>query len=76
MSIPRHSFNTLPAKPEYISKVLNVLSKTHELNERDLALRSGLTKTQSLCALLELIKVGKVAKNENSKCYRLTKIED
>jgi hypothetical protein len=75
MSIPRHSFNTLPPKPEYVGKVVNALSKTAELSERDIVLRTGLTKTQTLCALLDLIKVGKVNKNEKSKRYHLTNIE-
>ena len=76
MSIPRHTFNTLPPKPEYIRKVVAVLSRTDKLSERDIALKSGLTKTQSLCALFELIKVGKVTKNEKSKCYGLIKSEE
>lgn len=76
MSIPRHTFNTLPTKPEYIRKVVGVLSKVTELSERDIVLKSGLTKTQSLCALLDLIKVGKVTKNEKSKCYGLIKSEE
>jgi hypothetical protein len=76
MLIPRHSFNTLPPKPEYIRKVIGVLSMTDELSERGIAHKTGLTKTQSLCALLELIKTGKVTKNEKSKRYRLIKSEE
>ena len=76
MSIPRHTYNALPPKPEYVRKVVGVLSKTTELSERDIALKSGLTKTQSLCALVELIKGGKVTKNEKSKCYGLIKSEE
>ena len=76
MSIPRHNFNTLQSKPEYVRKVVGVFSKTTELSERDIAFKSRQKKTQSLCALLELIEVGKITKNEKSKCYGLIKSED
>lgn len=71
MSTPRHTFNTLPAKPEYLTKVLKALSNGSELSEKDIVLISGLTKTQTLCALFELVKTGKVTKIESSKRYKL-----
>lgn len=71
MSTPRHTFNTLPAKPEYLSKVLKALSDGRELSEKDIVLISGLTKTQALCALVELVKTGKVMKIESLKRYKL-----
>jgi len=75
MSILRHTFNTLPPKPEYVRKVVSVLSKTKELSEKDIVLRSGLTKTQTLCALVELIKIGSVIKIEKTKFYSLKSSE-
>lgn len=71
MSTPRHTFNTLPPKPEYLAKVLSALSKGSELSEKDLILRTGLTKTQALCALVELVTTKKVTKSEDTKRYSL-----
>jgi hypothetical protein len=71
MSFPNNSFNTLPAKPEYISKVLGVFHKGTKVTEKELVLRSGLTKTQALCALIELIKTGKVKKDGSANSYTL-----
>lgn len=71
MSTPRHTFNTLPPKPEYLAKVLSALSKGSELSEKDLVLRTGLTKTQALCALIELVKNKKVMKSDDTKRYSL-----
>lgn len=67
----RHTFNTLPPKPEYLAKVLSALSKDSELSEKDLVLRTGLTKTQALCALIELVKNKKVTKSEDTKRYSI-----
>ncbi len=71
MSVPRHTFNTLPPKPAYLSKVLNALEKSTDLSEKEIVLQTGLTKTQALCALVELVKSGRVEKIESTKCYRL-----
>jgi len=71
MSIPRHTFNTLPPKPVYLSKVLNALEKSSDLSEKEIVVQTGLTKTQALCALVELVKSGRVEKIESTKRYRL-----
>ncbi len=71
MSSPRHTFNTLPPKPEYLAKVLSALAKGSEMSEKDLVLRTGLTKTQALCALIELVKSNKVKKLVDTKRYCL-----
>lgn len=72
MSTPRHTYNTLPPRPEYISKVLKALSKNGNLTESEIVAKSGLTKTQALCALVELIKLGNVIKIDDTKFYTLT----
>jgi DNA-binding IclR family transcriptional regulator len=71
MSVPRHTFNSLPPKPAYLSKVLNALEKSTGLSEKEIVLQTGLTKTQALCALGELVKYGRVERNESTKRYSL-----
>ncbi len=72
MSIPRHTYNTLPPRPEYIKKVLKALSRNGNLTEVEIVAESGLTKTQALCALVELMKQGNVSKVDGTKFYTLT----
>lgn len=76
MSIPRHTYNTLPPRPEYISKVLKALSRNGNLTEVEIVAKSGLTKTQALCALVELMKQGHVSKVDDTKFYTLTNTQE
>jgi DNA-binding IclR family transcriptional regulator len=71
MSIPRHTFNILPPKPAYLSKVLKALETSTDLSEKEIVSQTGLTKTQALCALVELVKSGRVEKIESTKRYSL-----
>ena len=71
MSVPRHTFNILPPKPAYLSKVLRSLAKSVDLSEMEIVSKTGLTKTQAICALVELVKTGKVEKIESTKRYRI-----
>lgn len=76
MSVPRHTFNSLPPKPAYLSKVLNALSNSTDLSEKEIVLHTGLTKTQALCALVELVKTEKVRKIESTKRYSLVEARE
>lgn len=71
MPTPKHTFNKLPPKPEYIAKVLKALSNGSDLSEKDLVLRTGLSKTQTLCALIDLIENKKVIRSEETRRYSL-----
>jgi len=71
MTIPRHTFNTLPAKPSYLKKVLSALTAKDGMTEREIVNATGLTKTQALCALADLVKDNIVAKDESTKRYVL-----
>lgn len=71
MSVPRHTFNSLPPKPAYLSKVLNALERSTDLSESEIVIQTGLSKTQALCALVEMVKTGRVEKIESTKRYRL-----
>jgi DNA-binding IclR family transcriptional regulator len=50
---------------------LNALEKSTGLSEKEIVLQTGLTKTQALCALGELVKYGRVERNESTKRYSL-----
>jgi hypothetical protein len=56
------SFNTLPARPAYIAKVLGALGDGHSMSAFDIQNKTGLTKTQTLCTLDNLISVKKIEK--------------
>lgn len=65
MPATRHSvkldyFNTLPARPEHVEAVLAELSEDSVLKLAVLMRRTGLTKTQTLCALQKLVNDGLV----------------
>lgn len=53
------SFNTLPARPEYISAVIRKLSK-RELALNQVVKSTGLTRTQVACTLDHLIDMSKI----------------
>lgn len=66
------SFNTLPPKPQHLEKVLAALRLSEIVQLKDLISQTGLTRTQTLCALDALIKSGKVNKTPAAQAFSLT----
>ncbi len=65
-------FNKLPSKPEYMDKVLGILTKYPRSSPLDIERRTKLTKTQVMCTLETLIREGSVAiVNQSPKLYSL-----
>jgi len=64
-------FNDLPAKPVYIDRVKRVLA-SGALGQTALVTKTGLTKTQALCAVDALVADGKLQIIESTpKKYKL-----
>ena len=72
MSMSRHTFNTLPPKDEYLLKIRRALKKVVSLTETELVNATGLTKTQTLCALQLLVRDGVIVRDNASKKYSQT----
>ena len=49
------TFNTLPPKANHLSAIMGALNKHGPLGISDLVRKTGLTRTQALCALEQLI---------------------
>ena len=65
-------YNKLPPKPEYIAKVVAVLHKNPDSRPVDIEKKTGLTKTQVMCTLEQLIRERKVLViTGKSRLYRL-----
>lgn len=73
MTFLNHTFNTLPPKPEHIVKVMKAIMGAEFLGEKDLVAKTGLTKTQMLCALNSLLVSGKVMKDVKTKMFSIVK---
>lgn len=59
-------FNKLPAREEHLSALRAVFKKNEKLQLKTLIRRSGLTKTQTLCALQALALSGKIEIEEHN----------
>jgi len=67
------TYNKLPPRPEYINKIIVVLSKYTELRPIDIERKTKLTKTQVMCSLDQLLEEGKiVASTTKPKTYSLS----
>lgn len=69
-------FNTLPARPEYLKKVTSALKRRSELKVADLVQATGMTRTQVMCALEELVRQGKVIQHSGALQFSLAGIPD
>jgi hypothetical protein len=70
-------YNKLPAKPEYIAKVLALLEKQPDSRPIDIERKTRLTKTQVMCTLQELLRDEKVkVASENPRRYSLLDNEE
>lgn len=65
------TFNSLPPRPEYLAKIKKALLAGAALSERDLIAITGLTKTQALCAVADLMKKGEVVRDPQSKLFMM-----
>jgi hypothetical protein len=66
-------FNDLPVRPEYLRKLRPVLAKKGEARVADLVGATGLTRTQVLCALEELVRTGEARKAADSLTFSWAK---
>ena len=62
-------FNSLPARPEHIKKVVAVLKSGRVRSAADIALTTGLSRTQVLCVLDPMVKRGVVIKEKSSLSF-------
>ncbi len=69
-------FNSLPAKPEHILMVRRALKPQKEFSVSELIMATGLTKTQLLCSLEELIKSGEAVRNLETKKFGAISLQD
>ncbi len=53
-------FNKLPPRPEYIAKVLAMLNKHPDSRPLEIERKTGLTRTQVMCTLEQLLKENKI----------------
>ena len=60
-------FNDLPPKPEYLQRVRLAMRKQPVASAVTLVTITGLTRTQVLCALEELLKLGEVVREPGPK---------
>ena len=65
--ITQTHFNSLPARKEYIEAVLKSMAQGGEFTLKEITTKSGLTRTQTGCALDLLIKEQKVQISERDK---------
>jgi hypothetical protein len=70
----KHSFNSLPAKAEHIEKVIFALSTLVVATEKQITQESGLTKTQTICVLNDLMNKDLVQFDKKSKKFNLKKV--
>jgi len=69
-------YNRLPPKPEYINKIIAMLSKHPESRPIDMERKTRLTKTQVMCTLEQLLREKKVIlASQNPKTYSLNQTE-
>lgn len=64
-------YNSLPPRPEYTQKVVACLSDGKDWTAFNLCKATGLTKTQVLCTLEQLIASEKISTKENPKRFSL-----
>jgi hypothetical protein len=65
-------FNSLPPKPMHSKRVRSLLGGGDEFNVSEIVARTGLTRTQVLCALDPMVRDGEVIKWKNSMRFRLS----
>ena len=73
METPRHTFNSLPPRPEHLSKTLRAFNGREDMTESEIVKVSGLTKTQALCALVHMIEAGSIERDSSTRRYRVVK---
>jgi len=65
-------YNRLPPKPSYIKKVLATLEQNPESRPIDIERNTGLTRTQVMCTLEQLLQENKIkAVSGKSRSYSL-----
>jgi hypothetical protein len=73
---PRASFNTLPPRAEYLSAVRKVLALNKEMTLSTIVQAAKLTRTQTLCALEELVRTGIVVYDLKTRSYSQNPLGD
>lgn len=68
-----NTFNALPPKAQYLTKVRMALTGGASCSEKELIFRTGLTKTQLLCAVQALQLLQEVDWNNETRKYQLLK---
>jgi DNA-binding IclR family transcriptional regulator len=62
-------FNDLPPKPEYVAKIKAAFQGHQSLRLAELIAKTGLTKTQVLCAVQPLIKEGLIERKKETGAF-------
>jgi DNA-binding IclR family transcriptional regulator len=64
------TFNSLPPKPEHLASVQRAFAREKEVSLATLLDMTGLSKTQAMCALNELMSQGIVEKEKGRYVFR------
>jgi hypothetical protein len=69
-------FNKLPPRPAYLVTLRNIFQQKDRITESELIRLSGLTKTQALCAIAELMRTQEIQMVGKQKEYALVLRKD